>query len=139
MRISPFLIPPLPHPPPTPAPTTTTCRAATFRLQGLSSVFCISVCPNSCVAASTWVGFFLLFFLCSHVYMRWHTGRCTDTVRESALKVDSGREIPLRTAESSLPQQRAGPDAQLRDLHTSPPQLMSHEINSVAARQRITS
>ena len=32
-----------------------------------------------------------------------------DTVRESALKADSGRQIPCRTGESSLPQCRAGP------------------------------
>ena len=36
-----------------------------------------------------------------------HEG-CTDTVRESALKVDSGRKIPRRTEESNLPQRRAG-------------------------------
>ena len=34
---------------------------------------------------------------------------CTDTVRESALKVDSGRKFPCRTRESNLPQRRAGP------------------------------
>ena len=34
---------------------------------------------------------------------------CTDTVRESALKVDSGRKIPCRTMESNLRQRRAGP------------------------------
>ena len=34
---------------------------------------------------------------------------CTDTVRESALKVDSGRKIPCGTGESNLRQQRAGP------------------------------
>ena len=34
---------------------------------------------------------------------------CTDTVRESALKVDSGRKIPCRIGESNLPQRRAGP------------------------------
>ena len=36
-------------------------------------------------------------------------GGCTDTVRESALKIDSGRKIPLRTGESNLRQWRAGP------------------------------
>ena len=35
-------------------------------------------------------------------------GGYTDTVRESALKVDSGRKIPYRTGESNLRQQRAG-------------------------------
>ena len=37
-----------------------------------------------------------------------HEG-CTDTVRESALKVDPGRKIPCRTGVSSLRQRRAGP------------------------------
>ena len=32
------------------------------------------------------------------------TRRCTDTVRESALKVDTRRNIPCRTGESNLPQ-----------------------------------
>ena len=36
------------------------------------------------------------------------TRGCTDTVRESALKVDSGREIPCHTKESNLRQRRAG-------------------------------
>ena len=31
-----------------------------------------------------------------------YAGGCTDTVRESALKVDSGRKIPCRTRESNL-------------------------------------
>ena len=34
---------------------------------------------------------------------------CTVTVRESALKFDSGRKIPCRTRESHLRQRRAGP------------------------------
>ena len=33
---------------------------------------------------------------------------CTDTVRESSLKVDSGRKIPSHTGESNLPRRRAG-------------------------------
>ena len=37
-----------------------------------------------------------------------HEG-CADTVRESALNVDSGRKIPCRTGESNLRQWRAGP------------------------------
>ena len=36
-------------------------------------------------------------------------GERTYTVRESALKVDSGRNIPCRTGESNLRQRRAGP------------------------------
>ena len=34
---------------------------------------------------------------------------CTDTVRESALKIKSGRKISFRTGESNMPQRRAGP------------------------------
>ena len=37
------------------------------------------------------------------------TWGCMDTIRESALKVDSGRKIPYRTRESNLRQRRAGP------------------------------
>ena len=37
------------------------------------------------------------------------TRECTDTVRESALKVDSGKKIPCRTGESNLRQRRDGP------------------------------
>ena len=37
------------------------------------------------------------------------TRGCTDTVRESALKVDSGRKIPCRTGKSNLRQRRDGP------------------------------
>ena len=38
-----------------------------------------------------------------------YTRGCSDNVRESALKVDSGRKIPCRTGEWNLPQRRAGP------------------------------
>ena len=37
------------------------------------------------------------------------TRGCTDTVEESALKVDSGRKIPCGTGESNRRRQRAGP------------------------------
>ena len=37
------------------------------------------------------------------------TWGCTDTVRESALKFDSGRKIPCCTGESNLRRRRAGP------------------------------
>ena len=37
------------------------------------------------------------------------TRRCTDTIRESALKAVSGRKIPCRTRESNLRRQRARP------------------------------
>ena len=46
---------------------------------------------------------------------------CTDTVKESAPKVDSGRKIPCRTEESSLPRRRAGPT--LYQLSYIPTQL----------------
>ena len=38
---------------------------------------------------------------------RDYTRGCTDTVEESALKVESGRKIPCSTGESNLRQQRA--------------------------------
>ena len=37
------------------------------------------------------------------------TGGYMDTIRESALKVDSGRKIPSRAGESNLHRQRADP------------------------------
>ena len=37
------------------------------------------------------------------------TRGCTDTVRKSALKVDSGRKIPYHTGESNLRRRRADP------------------------------
>ena len=37
------------------------------------------------------------------------TQGCTDPIRESALKVDSGRKIPCRTGESNLRQRCADP------------------------------
>ena len=37
------------------------------------------------------------------------TRGCPDTVRESALKDNSGRNIPCRTGESNLRLRRAGP------------------------------
>ena len=36
--------------------------------------------------------------------MRLHTGGCADTVRESALDVDSGRKIPCLTGDSNTRQ-----------------------------------
>ena len=50
-----------------------------------------------------------IFNLRTDVNARDCTRGCTDTVRESALKVDSGGEIPFRTGESNLRQHRAGP------------------------------
>ena len=52
------------------------------------------------------------------------TRGCTDTARESALKVDSGRKIPCRTGESNLRQRRDGPMLWPTELHPPP-----HDIN----------
>ena len=41
----------------------------------------------------------------------------TDTVKEPALKVDSGRKIPCRTGESNLRRLRAGPMLKPTELH----------------------
>ena len=38
-----------------------------------------------------------------------YTRGCTDTVTESALKVDFGRKIPCLTGQSNLRQRRVGP------------------------------
>ena len=54
------------------------------------------------------------------------TRGCTDTVRESALKVDLERKIPCRTGESNLRQWRAGP--MLYQLGHIPAVYPSHKI-----------
>ena len=50
-----------------------------------------------------------IFNVQTDVNARNCTQGCTDTVRESALKADSGRKIPCRTRESNLCQQHADP------------------------------
>ena len=50
-----------------------------------------------------------IFNVHTDVNARNCTRGCTDTVRESALKDDSGRKIPCRTGDSNLRQQRNGP------------------------------
>ena len=53
-------------------------------------------------------------------------GECTDTVRESTFKGDSGRKIPCRTGESNLRQRRAGSTLdQLSYIPTFPHPLFS--------------
>ena len=52
------------------------------------------------------------------------TRGCTDTVRESALTVDSGRKIPFRTGESNLRWQRADP--------------MLHQLNYIPTPQELS-
>ena len=57
------------------------------------------------------------------------TWGCTDTVRESALKVDSGRKIPCRTGESNLRRQHA--DLMLYQLSYIPtPTVCVHVIHT---------
>ena len=53
---------------------------------------------------------------------------CTDTVRESALNVDSGRKIPCRTGESNLHQRRDG--SMLYQWATSPPPTYLLTVNT---------
>ena len=45
------------------------------------------------------------------------TRECANTVKESALKVDSGRKIPCRTRESNLRRRRADPMLRPTELH----------------------
>ena len=60
-----------------------------------------------------------------------HEG-CTDTVRESAQKVDSGRKIPCRPGESNLRQRLAGPMFYQLSYIPAPPvsytHLRAHEV-----------
>ena len=65
-----------------------------------------------------------IFNVCTDVNACDCTRGCMDTVREFALKVDSGRKIPCRTGESNLRGQRAGPMLyQLSYIPTLPVQL----------------
>ena len=50
-----------------------------------------------------------IFHLRSDVNVRDCKRGCRDTVKDSALKSDSGRNIPCRIGESSLRRRRAGP------------------------------
>ena len=59
------------------------------------------------------------------------TKGCTDTVVESALKVDSGRKIPYRTGESNPRLRRAGP--MLYQLSYIPFQSQRYSRGSVVA------
>ena len=56
------------------------------------------------------------------------TRGCKNTVRESALEVDSGRKLPCRTGESDLRQRRAGPMRfQLSYIPTPPLKLLERK------------
>ena len=61
----------------------------------------LSVCAVfSCVQIFVWLG----FLTCAQMIMLMHAiahGGCTETVRESALEVDSGRKIPCCTGDSN--------------------------------------
>ena len=60
-----------------------------------------------------------IFYMRTGVNVCNCTRGCTDTVRESALKVDSGRKIPCHTGESHLCWQHASPMLyQLSDIPT---------------------
>ena len=62
------------------------------------------------------------------------TRGCTDTVTESALKVDSVRKSPRRTGESNLRRQRAGP--MVYELSYIPTQLTAHSFHFTFERER---
>ena len=66
----------------------------------------LSVCAVfSCVQTMVWLPVFGIFNVCAQMMM--HTiahGGWTDSIRESALEVDSGRKIPCRTGDSNLRQ-----------------------------------
>ena len=52
---------------------------------------------------------YMILNVCTDVNACDCTRGCADTVRESALKADSGRNIPCRTGDSNLRQRRASP------------------------------
>ena len=65
----------------------------------------LSVCAVfSCVQTMVWLPVFGIFNVCAQMIMLMHAiahGGCTETVRESALEVDSGRKIPCCTGDSN--------------------------------------
>ena len=63
-----------------------------------------------------------------------HEG-CTDTVRESALKVDSGRKILSHTGESNLPKQHAS--LMLYQLRYIPTPLVNISCNLYNVREHL--
>ena len=78
------------------------------------------VCACHCTQVCAWCVHAIAHRCVQGMCMPLHTGVymvcacnctqvCTDTVRESALIVDSGRKIPCHIEESSLRQRRAGP------------------------------
>ena len=70
---------------------------------------------------------------CAQMLMHAIAHGCVRThVRESALKVDSGRKIPCRTGDSNLPQRRAGPT--LYQPSYIPTSQYSVQFNQVVAR-----
>ena len=74
--------------------------------------WCLHNLPNSDMDYRT-------FNMHTELNARSCTRGCTDTIRESALKVDSGRKIPCGTGELNLRQQCARPVlSQLSDIPT---------------------
>ena len=82
-----------------------------FRSKGKASCDRIALpnrrCMLECFCVS--ITHYRIFNVCTDVNVWDCTRGCTDTVKESALKVDSGRKIPCPTGESNLRHQRAGP------------------------------
>ena len=73
----------------------TSCRSSAIPIP--IRVCNIFVCPNNGI----WLPEFGIFSVCADVDSCDCTQDFTDTVRESALEVDSGRKIPCRTGDSN--------------------------------------
>ena len=63
-------------------------------------------------------------------------GSCTDTVRESALKVDSGRKIPFRTEEIEPASAACRSDVLPTELHPRPPPVLLSVLITIVIRKR---
>ena len=82
----------------------------------------------SCVQTEVWLPMLGIFNVRTYVKACDCNEGCTDTGKESVLKVDSGRKLPCRTGESNLLQRRAGSTlyqlsyipARRRNVHTEP-------------------
>ena len=77
-----------------------------------------------------------VFIVRTHVNACDCTRECTDTVRESALKVVSGRKIPCRTGKSNLPQRRASPTLYQLSYIPAPAVVLGSKVQSFCEQCR---
>ena len=62
---------------------------------------------------------------------------CMDTIRESALKVDSETKIPCRPGKPNLPQQHASPMLYQTELHPHPKLHTKYDFVTLKSCERL--